>query len=106
MRDVFHSTVLRKTSECGAHLLALWKGMKLRMAQTCFGRVLLHLLCCLRRPGHFWWHWHGIERELAKVYHKVAARSGTNSFQECHSLAINRGKSKSVQTPKTRLVAQ
>ena len=38
--------------------------MKLRLAQTCLGRVLLHVACCFKRPDHLSWHWHGIIREF------------------------------------------
>ncbi|HTL58281.1 MAG TPA: hypothetical protein VL361_21520 [Candidatus Limnocylindrales bacterium] len=41
--------------------------MKIRLAQTRFGRVLLHVGCCLKRPGHLSWHWHGILREFAQA---------------------------------------
>jgi hypothetical protein len=38
--------------------------MSLRLAQTRFGRLLLHVACCLKRPDHLRWHWNGIVREL------------------------------------------
>ena len=41
------------------------KHMQLKLAKTRFGRVLLHIVCCLQRPGHLRWHWHGIVREFA-----------------------------------------
>ena len=41
--------------------------MKLMLAQIRYGRVLLHLACCLKQPDHFGWHWHGIVREFAHV---------------------------------------
>lgn len=31
------------------------------------GRIILHLLCLFRRPGHLCWHWRGIARELVHV---------------------------------------
>jgi hypothetical protein len=34
------------------------------MAETRLGRVLLHALCLLRKPGHCRWHWQGIVREF------------------------------------------
>ncbi|HYT60960.1 MAG TPA: hypothetical protein VEL06_12360 [Haliangiales bacterium] len=39
--------------------------MKMKLAQTRCGRVLLHLACLAMRPEHLSWHWHGIVRELA-----------------------------------------
>jgi len=30
------------------------------------GRVLLHLICLVRRPDHASWHWQGIVRELSR----------------------------------------
>jgi hypothetical protein len=29
------------------------------------GRVLLHLVCLVRRPDHAGWHWQGVVRELS-----------------------------------------
>ena len=39
--------------------------IKLTLVRTRLGRVLLHVACCLRRPSHLSWHWHGIVREFA-----------------------------------------
>ena len=36
--------------------------MELRLVQTRFGRVLLRVLCCLRKPKHLSWRWSGIVR--------------------------------------------
>src|SRR6267142_5414674 len=41
--------------------------IKLRLAQTRFGRVLLHVICCLRKPRSLSWHWRGIVREFARA---------------------------------------
>jgi len=38
--------------------------MKLKLAQTRWGRVLLHVACLTTHPGHWGWHWKGILREL------------------------------------------
>jgi hypothetical protein len=38
-----------------------------KLAQSRYGRVLLHLSCLAVRPNHLSWHWHGILRELAKI---------------------------------------
>ncbi len=35
------------------------------LSETKSGRILLHLTCLLRRPGHAAWHWHGITREIS-----------------------------------------
>ena len=50
--------------------------MKLKLAQTRLGRVLLHLACLVAQPAHLNWHWHGIVRELggADCRRPVAAR--------------------------------
>jgi hypothetical protein len=40
---------------------------KFRLAQTRFGRVVLHVVCCLRKPKHVSWHWQGIVREFASA---------------------------------------
>jgi hypothetical protein len=34
------------------------------LAASRSGRVVLHVLCLLRHPGHAQWHWRGIVREL------------------------------------------
>jgi hypothetical protein len=34
------------------------------LAASRTGRILLHLICFLRRPTHVRWHWNGILREL------------------------------------------
>ena len=39
--------------------------LRVKLAQTRYGRVLLHLGCLTMRPSHFSWHWHGILRELS-----------------------------------------
>jgi hypothetical protein len=41
--------------------------MNLKLAQTRFGRVLLHVICCLRDPRHLIWHWHGVRREFGSA---------------------------------------
>ena len=46
--------------------------MKLKLAQTRSGRVLLHLACLVARPSHLGWHWHGIVRELGSLFKNVA----------------------------------
>ena len=38
--------------------------MILKLAQTRFGRVLFHFVCCLLKPKHLGWHWRGIVREF------------------------------------------
>src|SRR6266853_116668 len=37
------------------------------LTQSRLGRVVLHALCLLRRPGHARWHWLGIIREFAPL---------------------------------------
>ncbi|HXU78654.1 MAG TPA: hypothetical protein VN794_18905 [Methylomirabilota bacterium] len=39
--------------------------MKATLAQSSFGRVVLHLLC-LCRDGKFRWHWAGMSREFQR----------------------------------------
>jgi hypothetical protein len=40
-------------------------GLRLALASSRTGRVLLHALCVLRRPSHSSWHWRGIVREFS-----------------------------------------
>jgi len=50
-------------------LIALFqKGDRMdHLTQSRLGRVVLHALCLLRRPGHARWHWLGIIREFAPL---------------------------------------
>lgn len=36
----------------------------IEMTETRFGRVLLHIACCIKRDKRVKWHWQGIVREL------------------------------------------
>ena len=38
-----------------------------RLAESSAGRVALHIVGLLRRPGHLRWHWRGIARELNQI---------------------------------------
>ena len=40
------------------------KHMKLYLAQSSLGRILLHVACTFR-DHKYYWHWLGIRRELA-----------------------------------------
>jgi hypothetical protein len=42
--------------------------LRIKLAQTRYGRVLLHLGCLMMRSSHFSWHWHGILRELSYAH--------------------------------------
>jgi hypothetical protein len=42
--------------------------LKIKLAQSRSGRMLLHLSCLAVRPSHLSWHWHGILRELAHAH--------------------------------------
>jgi len=40
-----------------------WRACCSNLAAYKLGRIMLHLLCCVR-TGHLLWHWHGILREF------------------------------------------
>jgi hypothetical protein len=44
-----------------------------QLSSTSLGRILLHLGCAIRRPSHWQWHWHGIQRELPTPVRSFAA---------------------------------
>jgi hypothetical protein len=48
-----------------AHTWFYQGGLRLALASSRTGRVLLHALCVLRRPSHSSWHWRGILREFS-----------------------------------------
>jgi hypothetical protein len=39
--------------------------MHARLAESRYGRIMLHVICALR-DHHLGWHWRGIHRELAR----------------------------------------
>lgn len=45
--------------------------LRVKLAQTRYGRVLLHLGCLTVRPSRWSWHWHGILRELSYAHRTV-----------------------------------
>ena len=48
------------------HGSVLQRELSLGLANARLGRVCLHALCLLRRPGRFRWHWQGMVRELTR----------------------------------------
>jgi hypothetical protein len=75
--------------------------MKLRLAESSYGRVLLHLVCCLRRPGSLSWHWNGILREVVEGL-RLARRPGNKQCEKRQALATNPGNPGPVQAPHAR----
>lgn len=44
-------------------LSSTWRDCLSNLAGFRLGRIVLHLLCCVR-TGHLLWHWRGVLREL------------------------------------------
>jgi hypothetical protein len=54
--------------------------IRILLAQTRMGRVLLHSACLARRPANLGWHWKGIIREFCSSHRCAERRNPWSPF--------------------------